>query len=78
MGQRILPAMLSRFEYALSELLDPFNKLSSGGQSPDRLRLAPQREPWQTTAYQALPRIFSSPRHDLPPILPVPSLPCQA
>ncbi|MCI67949.1 hypothetical protein A2U01_0089208, partial [Trifolium medium] len=32
--------MLSRLENALSELLDPLNKLSSSGQSPNILRLA--------------------------------------
>ncbi|MCI72908.1 hypothetical protein A2U01_0094172, partial [Trifolium medium] len=32
--------MLSRFENALAEVLDPFNKRSSGCQFPDRIRLA--------------------------------------
>ncbi|MCI54888.1 hypothetical protein A2U01_0076138, partial [Trifolium medium] len=40
LGQRILPAMLSRLENALTKLLDPFNELCSSGHPPNRLRFA--------------------------------------
>ncbi|MCI86521.1 hypothetical protein A2U01_0107802, partial [Trifolium medium] len=37
LGQRIFPAMLSRLENALTELLDPSNKLGAGCQPPNRI-----------------------------------------